>query len=101
MSHRPICIVDDDKDTRDALVWLFSTREHEAVAYGSGEAFLAAYGPDKFGCIMLDVRMGGMSGLEVFDALREQPYTPPVIFLTGHGDVPMAVNALKSGAADF
>ncbi|MEW9899067.1 response regulator [Chitinivorax sp. PXF-14] len=100
-NERPICIVDDDQDTREALAWLFSTRAHETVAFDSGEVFLADFNPDKFGCILLDVRMTGMSGLEVFDALKAQPYHPPVIFLTGHGDVPMAVNALKGGAADF
>ncbi|WP_137938121.1 response regulator [Chitinivorax sp. B] len=100
-NNRPICVVDDDEATRDALVWLFSTRDHEAVAFESGEAFLADYHPDKFGCIVLDVRMPGISGLEVFEQLKTHSYQPPVIFLTGHGDVPMAVGALKGGAADF
>ncbi|WP_051710653.1 response regulator transcription factor [Andreprevotia chitinilytica] len=98
--HR-IAIVDDDDALRDALAWLFSTRDHEAQAFSSAESFIKEYSPDRFGCILLDVRMPGMSGLELFQKLREYAYLPPVIFLTGHGDVPMAVGALKDGATDF
>ncbi|KAF0814595.1 Response regulator protein TmoT [Andreprevotia sp. IGB-42] len=96
-----IAIVDDDDALRDALAWLFSTRDHEAQSFASADAFLKDYSPDRFGCILLDVRMPGMSGLELFQKLKEYAYLPPVIFLTGHGDVPMAVGALKDGATDF
>ncbi|SMC26846.1 two-component system, LuxR family, response regulator DctR [Andreprevotia lacus DSM 23236] len=96
-----IAIVDDDDALRDALAWLFSTRDHEVQSFASADAFLKDYSPDRFGCILLDVRMPGMSGLELFQKLKEYTYLPPVIFLTGHGDVPMAVGALKDGATDF
>ncbi len=94
-------IVDDDEAIRDALSWLFRTRKVESRAWPSAEGFLAAWQPDWRGCIVLDIRMREMSGLECFDALLERSNTLPVIFLTGHGDVPMAVGALKKGAFDF
>ena len=94
-------IVDDDEAIRDALSWLFRTRNVAARAWASAEDFLAAWQPDWQGCIVLDIRMREMSGLECFDALLERSNTLPVIFLTGHGDVPMAVGALKKGAFDF
>ncbi|MBL0282918.1 MAG: response regulator transcription factor [Zoogloea sp.] len=94
-------IVDDDEAIRDALSWLFRTRKVESRAWPSAEDFLAAWRPDWRGCIVLDIRMREMSGLECFDALLERGNTLPVIFLTGHGDVPMAVGALKKGAFDF
>jgi len=94
-------IVDDDEAIRDALTWLFRTRNVATQAWSSAEEFLAAWQPDWCGCVVLDIRMREMSGLECFDALLEQGNTLPVIFLTGHGDVPMAVGALKKGAYDF
>lgn len=94
-------IVDDDEAIRDALSWLFRTRNVAARAWASAEDFLNAWQPDWQGCIVLDIRMREMSGLECFDALLERGNTLPVIFLTGHGDVPMAVGALKKGAFDF
>lgn len=94
-------IIDDDEAIRDALQWLFKTRTVNARAWASGEAFLAAWQPDWRGCVVLDIRMDGMSGLECFDALLERGCQLPVIFITGHGDVPMAVAALKKGAFDF
>ncbi len=94
-------IVDDDEAIRDALGWLFRTRNVAARAWASAEDFLAAWQPDWQGCIVLDIRMREISGLECFDALLERGNTLPVIFLTGHGDVPMAVGALKKGAFDF
>lgn len=94
-------IVDDDEAIRDALTWLFRTRNVATQAWNSAEEFLAAWQPDWSGCIVLDIRMREMSGLECFDVLLAQGNTLPVIFLTGHGDVPMAVGALKKGAYDF
>lgn len=94
-------IVDDDEAIRDALTWLFRTRNVATQAWASAEEFLAAWQPGWCGCIVLDIRMREMSGLECFDVLREQGNTLPVIFLTGHGDVPMAVSSLKKGAFDF
>lgn len=94
-------IVDDDEAIRDALTWLFQSRGVAAAAWPSGEAFLGAWRPDLAGCLVLDIRMDGLSGLQVFDLLKEKGSRLPTIFLTGHGDVPLAVAALKKGAHDF
>ena len=99
----PACthIIDDDEAIRDALEWLFKTRGVSCRTWPSGERFLAACQPDWRGCIVLDVRMQDMSGLECFDLLLARGCQLPVIFITGHGDVPMAVSALKKGAFHF
>ena len=99
----PACthIVDDDEAIRDALEWLFKTRGVSCRTWPSGERFLEAWQPDWRGCIVLDIRMQGMSGLECFDTLLARGCQLPVIFITGHGDVPMAVSALKKGAFHF
>lgn len=94
-------IVDDDEAIRDALAWLFKTRHITTQRWASGEEFLQAWSAEMLGCILLDVRMNGMSGLEVFDFLRKKGARQPVVFLSGHGDLPMAVSSLKLGAADF
>ncbi|AWI79717.1 MAG: DNA-binding response regulator [Betaproteobacteria bacterium HGW-Betaproteobacteria-13] len=94
-------IIDDDEAIRDALQWQFRTRGVACRIWPGAEAFLAAWQPEWRGCIVLDIRMEGMSGLECFDVLIERNCTLPVIFITGHGDVPMAVSALKKGAFDF
>ncbi len=99
----PACthIIDDDEAIRDALEWLFKTRGVSCRTWPSGERFLDAWQPDWRGCIVLDIRMQGMSGLECFDTLLARGCQLPVIFITGHGDVPMAVSALKKGAFHF
>ena len=94
-------IVDDDEAIRDALAWLLKSRGLPCTTYDSAETFLAAWTPEMSGCIVLDMRMTGMSGLDCFDQLHAQASTLPVIFLTGHGDVPLAVATLKKGAFDF
>lgn len=94
-------IVDDDEAIRDSLGWLLQSRGVPTLCYDSAEAFLAAWTPTLSGCILLDIRMEGMSGTELFERLLERGCTLPVIFLTGHGDVPMAVSTLKNGAFDF
>lgn len=94
-------IVDDDDAIRDALTWLFKSRGVEAHAWPSADAFLADCSDDMHGCLVLDVRMEGMSGLELFDFLQASACRLPVIFLTGHGDIPLAVAAVKKGAFDF
>jgi two-component system response regulator DctR len=94
-------LVDDDDAIRDALAWLLKSRNLPCASYDSGESFLAAWTPELAGCVILDMRMPGISGLDCFDALRERGSTLPVIFLTGHGDVPLAVATLKNGAYDF
>lgn len=94
-------IVDDDEAIRDALAWLFKSRGVAARTWPSAEAFLADCEDDLRGCLVLDVRMAGMSGLELFDHLQARQCRLPVIFLTGHGDIPLAVAAVKKGAFDF
>ncbi|NMG44968.1 response regulator [Aromatoleum toluvorans] len=94
-------IIDDDEAIRDALQWLFKTRDVACATWSSAESFLEALQPGWRGCVVLDIRMQGMSGLECFDVLRQRGNQLPVIFITGHGDVPMAVAALKKGAFDF
>lgn len=94
-------LVDDDEAIRDALAWLLQSRNLPYATYDSAETFLAAWTPETSGCVILDMRMSGMSGLDCFDQLRERESTLPVIFLTGHGDVPLAVATLKKGAFDF
>jgi two-component system response regulator DctR len=94
-------LVDDDAAIRDALAWLLRSRGVHSRAWPSAEAFLADYRDDMSGCLLLDIRMVGMTGTELFDHLLERGCTMPVIFLTGHGDVPLAVKALKRGAFDF
>lgn len=94
-------LVDDDDAIRDALGWLLRSRGIASRAWPSGEAFLAEYAAGLRGCLILDIRMGGMSGPELFDRLLALGCTMPAIFLTGHGDVPIAVQALKKGAFDF
>lgn len=94
-------IVDDDEAIRDALGWLLQSRGLAWQGYDSAESFRQAASEAQAGCLVLDIRMGGMSGLELFHQLSEEGFPLPVIFLTGHGDVPMAVGALKKGAFDF
>lgn len=94
-------IVDDDAGVRDALSWLFKSRGIQSAVFGSGEEFLSAWITDMAGCLILDVRMGGMSGIELFDRLAARNNVLPTIFLTGHGDVPMAVQAIRCGAFEF
>ena len=101
MSSATTHIVDDDPAVRDALKWLLQSRDVESRTWESAQEFLAFAGRDLCGCVLLDVRMPGMSGIELFDRLRALHCGLPVIFLTGHGDVPMAVKALKDGAFDF
>jgi FixJ family two-component response regulator len=102
-AHDQQCVhlVDDDEALRDSLVWLVESQGFRVAAYESAEAFLAAWSPRMSGCLILDVRMPGMSGLELYERLTDMQSTLPVIFITGHGDVPMAVAALKKGAVDF
>lgn len=101
MSEPCAHLVDDDDAIRDAIAWLLKSRGIPSRGYASGEDFLAAWRPETAGCVLLDMRMTGLSGLDVFDALLAQGASLPVIFLTGHGDVPLAVAALKKGAFDF
>ncbi|MDX1592945.1 MAG: response regulator transcription factor [Gammaproteobacteria bacterium] len=102
MSREPtVFVVDDDAAVRDSLRWLMDSVGLRVAAYPSGEAFLEAITPDRPGCLVVDLRMPGLDGLEVYQRLREKGCGLPVIIVSGHGDVPVAVRALKSGVADF
>jgi two-component system response regulator DctR len=94
-------LVDDDEAIRDALSWLLKSRGLPCATYDSAESFLAAWSSTTSGCVVLDMRMSGMSGLDCFETLLARGSSLPVIFLTGHGDVPLAVATLKKGAFDF
>ncbi len=102
MPSKPIVhIVDDDSAIRDALSFLMKSIGFESNAYASAEAFLNQADLDRPGCLVVDVRMHGISGLELQQVLNERSINLPVIIITGHGDVPMAVQAMKAGAVDF
>lgn len=94
-------VVNDDEALRDSLVWMLEANGYAVSAHDSAEAFLDGLSTTMTGCILLDVRMPGMSGLELFEELQRRRCGLPVVFITGHGDVPMAVSALKQGAVDF
>lgn len=96
-----ICVVDDDEAMRDSLRWLLESEGYRVAVYPTAERFLAGSVSDQVSCLLLDVRMPGLSGLELQQELNRRGVSFPVIFITGHGDVPMAVNALKSGAFHF
>lgn len=98
---RVVYVVDDDDAVRDALTMLFRTAGLDVDAYPSARDFLATARPRMPGCLVLDIRMPGMSGTALQDALLERQVHIPIIFVTGHGDVPMAVAAIKKGAYDF
>ena len=101
LNEQTVHIVDDDEALRDSLIWLLESEGYTVATYASAEDFLANATPTIRGCLLLDVRMPGMSGLELHEKLTREHSTLPVIFITGHGDVPMAVSALKKGAVDF
>ncbi|MGH8178153.1 MAG: response regulator FixJ [Steroidobacter sp.] len=96
-----IFIVDDDSAVRDALKLLLRSVGQAVETFGSAQEFLDAYSEDRPGCLVLDIRMPGMSGLELQQRLNEKHSILPIIFITGHGDVPMAVEAMQAGAVDF
>ena len=96
-----VFIVDDTEAIRDSLRWLFESRGLAAEAFDSAEAFLAAHDEDPPGALVLDVRMPGMTGPELHEELLRRGWRLPVLFLSGHGDIPLVVQALKKGASDF
>lgn len=95
-----VCVVDDDDAFRDSLIWLLHTDGYSTAAFASAEALLAHGRPDP-ACMLVDIRMPGMSGLELQVELARRHCTAPLIFVTGHGDVPMAVTAMQKGAFNF
>ena len=96
-----VYLVDDDEAIRDSLGLLLRSVGLDCEVYASALEFLEAYDPRRHSCLVADIRMPGLSGLELQQRLNEQRADVPMIFITGHGDVPMAVNAMKSGASDF
>ena len=96
-----VYIVDDDDSMRQAVTLLLRTVGYTPVAFARPSEFLAKYDPNVHGCLVLDIRMPQMSGLEIQQHLNRSGTILPVIFITGHGDIPMAVQAMKDGAFDF
>ncbi|MBM3105953.1 response regulator transcription factor [Pseudomonas sp. P66] len=101
MQQPKVYVVDDDQGMLDSTVWLLESLGIQALPFTSGQAFLDACDGDLPACVLLDVRMPGMGGLSVQEALRARGVDLPVIFLSGHADVPIVVRAFKAGACDF
>lgn len=100
-SERKIYVVDDDEAVRYSAVVLLESIGLTVEAYDSGQAFLDAFDPSWRGCLVLDIRMPGMSGLELQQALKSRGSQLAIVFVTGHGDIPMAVQAMQDGASHF
>ena len=100
-SETTVFVVDDDQPMRNSLKWLIESIGMKVKTYDSADEFLNNYYPGRAGCLLLDVRMPGMSGLDLQVHLARQDSRLPVIIITGHGDVAMAVKAMKAGAVDF
>jgi len=98
---KTVYIIDDDIDVRESICLLLVAQGFRAVTFSSAECFLSEYSRSMKGCIVSDIRMGGMSGLEMQDILNSYNAILPIIFITGHGDVPMSVKAVKNGAFNF
>lgn len=96
-----VFVVDDDEGIRDGLALLLDTIDQRYELYSSAVDFLQSYDPGRGGCLVLDIRMSRMSGLELQDKLNEQGSLLPIIFISGHGDIKMAVEAMRRGALDF
>ena len=96
-----VYVVDDDEAVRDSLQWLLEGKDYRVRCFDSAESFLSRYDPREVACLIVDIRMAGMTGLELQDRLIERRSPLPIVFITGHGDVPMAVNTMKKGAMDF
>ena len=96
-----VYVVDDAPDMRDSLRWLMSTVGLDVQTYSSAEGFLREFEPKGAGCLVLDIRMPGTSGLDLFEQIVAKGETMPVIFITAYADVPMAIRAMKSGAVEF
>ncbi|MDH7787166.1 FixJ family two-component response regulator [Ochrobactrum sp. 19YEA23] len=96
-----VYVIDDDEAFRDSLVWLLESSQYTVRAFDSAEAFLEVASPDMSGCVIADVRMSGITGLELHRRLQALGVDLPTIIVTGHGDVPMAVTAFRDGVVDF
>lgn len=98
---RTVCIIDDDEAIRESLRLLLFAADIHSKAYASADEYLAEGARQTFDCMLLDIRMPGTDGLELFQLLLRQRVPFPIIFITGHGDIPLAVAAIKQGAFDF
>ena len=96
-----VYVVDDDEAVRDSLQWLLEGKDYRVRCFESAESFLSRYDSREVACLIVDIRMGGMTGLELQNRLIENNSPLPIVFITGHGDVPMAVDTMKKGAMDF
>ncbi|MGO4390562.1 response regulator transcription factor [Variovorax sp. M-6] len=96
-----VYVVDDDEAVRDSLQWLLEGKDYRVRCFDSAESFLSRYDPREVACLIVDIRMAGMSGIELQDRLIERRSPLPIVVITGHGDVPMAVDSMKKGAMDF
>ncbi len=96
-----VYVVDDDEAVRDSLQWLLEGKDYRVRCFESAESFLSRYDAREVACLIVDIRMGGMTGLELQTRLMEAKSPLPIVFITGHGDVPMAVDTMKKGAMDF
>ncbi|NCU66220.1 response regulator transcription factor [Acidovorax sp. 210-6] len=96
-----VYVVDDDEAVRDSLQWLLEGKDYRVRCFDSAESFLSRYDPREVVCLIVDIRMAGMTGLDLQDRLIERKSPLPIVFITGHGDVPMAVDTMKKGALDF
>ena len=96
-----VYVIDDDEGVRDSLQWLLEGKDYRVRCFDSAETFLSRYDAREVACLIVDIRMGGMTGLELQDRLIERKSPLPIVFITGHGDVPMAVDTMKKGATDF
>ncbi|MGF1643131.1 MAG: response regulator transcription factor, partial [Thiotrichales bacterium] len=101
MYEPTVFLVDDDAAIRDSLRWLLESVSLRVETYESAEKFLKNYSIYRTGCLVVDIRMPGMSGLQLQQKLNEHPYSLPIIVITGHGDIPMAVQAMRHGALEF
>ncbi len=96
-----VYVVDDDEAVRDSLRWLLEANQYQVQCFERAEDFLEAFDASRVACLILDVRMPGMSGLELQERLLAVRASLPILFISGHGDVPMAVATMKKGASDF
>ncbi|MEA2078623.1 MAG: response regulator, partial [Pseudomonadota bacterium] len=101
MKEPVVVIVDDEPDVRAAIGLLLKSVNHQVQVFESAQDYWSRFDPEQPGCLILDVRMPGMSGMELQDQLNRLDYHPPIIMISGHGEIAMAVNAVKSGAIDF
>lgn len=101
ISEPTVFIVDDDAAVRDSLMLMIEQEGIAVKTFNNGDEFLAAYQPECLGCAVIDIRMPGMDGMQLQEELCQRNILLPIIFLTGHGDIPLSVKAVKAGAMDF